>query len=243
MGESEATTGFLPAQGSTGWYDTLLKLLEIRQITKVDKAFLEDQDPKIASHNETKFIAGLKFLGLIDKEGNATEAMDNLSLKGVTRKENLEKVVRKAYCLLFDKVKIKLEETDPNTLINCFKIDYKMGSLTTAEKASRVFVFLAQQAGIPLSEAIVKELGASQESKKTRKEGTKLLKPSKEKKTIRHGDEEEGKYALIPEGMQKMEYGDTFLMFLKKGDKKTRERVAKLVKQFTDAYVQEEETE
>lgn len=166
MSESEATTGFLPAQGSTVWYDILLKLLESRQITKVDKAFLENQDPKIASHNEAKLIAGLKFLGLIDKEGNATEAMGSLSVVGNKRKENLEKVVRSAYCILFDKVKIDLEKAEANTLINSFKSDYKMGSLRTAKEAAKIFVFLAQKAEMALSESIVKELSTSLERKR-----------------------------------------------------------------------------
>lgn len=160
-------TGLLPASGSPMWYDALLKLLESRQITKIDKAFLENQDPKIASGNESTLIAGLKFLGLVDKDGNAKEAMSSLSLKGEKRKENLEKVVRTAYSLLFDEVKLNLAEANADTLTNCFKIDYKMGSLTTAERASRVFVFLAQQAGIPLSESIAGELGASRERKAT----------------------------------------------------------------------------
>ena len=158
LSETETVTGFLPPQGVVVWYDILLGLLENRQISKVDRAFLQNQEPKIASGNEHKLIAGLKFLGLIDKDGNATEAMNSLSLKGEKRRENLEKVVRKAYCLLFEKVKIKLEEVDSDTLINSFKTDYKMKSITTAEQAARIFVFLAQQAGITLSQPILDRL-------------------------------------------------------------------------------------
>jgi hypothetical protein len=240
LGESEAITGFSPPQGSPSWYGALLKILETKQITRVDKKFLENQEPKIASGNETKLIAGLKFLGLVDKEANATQAMNNLALKGETRRENLDNVVRKAYCLLFDVVKIKLEESNANELINSFRTDYKIKSLTTAEQAAKVFVFLAQQAGIPLSKSIIEELTVSQGERKAKKEEDKQLKGKP--KSDRH-IEEKGKYTLIPEGMHKIEYEDTFIVFLKKGDRKTREKVARVVKQFIDTYVEEEETE
>lgn len=196
MSGSEAPTGFLPAQGSTVWYDTLLKLLESRQITKVDKAFLENQDPKIASHNETKLIAGLKFLGLIDKEGNATEAMGSLSVAGDKRKENLQKVVRTAYCLLFVEVKMDLEKAEANTLINSFKTDYKMGSLRTAKDGAKIFVFLAQKAEIALSESIVKELSTSLERKRTTQPVSRKPRQAKEDEQRSAG---EGRQEPIPE--------------------------------------------
>jgi len=164
LSDAEAVAGVAPPQGSVKWYDDFLKILESRNVAKVDKTFLQNQS--MASGNESKMISGLKFLGLIDKEGNATETMNSLSVKGEKRKENLEKVVRTAYSLLFDVVKIKLEEADSDTLVNCFKTDYKMGSLTTAEQGARIFVFLTQQAGIPLSQSIVEKLAVSLERAK-----------------------------------------------------------------------------
>jgi len=164
LSESEPTTVFRPPQGSVVWYDDLLKILETRKITKVDKGFLQDQ--KIASGNENKMIAGLKFLGLIDNEGNASEAMDNLSVVGGKRVENIEKVVRNAYSLLFDEVKIDLEKAEPDTLINCFKTDYGMGSITTAKQAAKIFVFFAQKAGITLSKSITENLAVTKKRKR-----------------------------------------------------------------------------
>jgi len=164
LSESEPTTVFRPPQGSVVWYDDLLKILETRKITKVDKGFLQDQ--KIASGNENKMIAGLKFLGLIDNEGNASEAMDNLSVVGGKRVENIEKVVRNAYSLLFGEVKIDLEKAEPDTLINCFKTDYGMGSITTAKQAAKIFVFFAQKAGITLSKSITENLAVTKKRKR-----------------------------------------------------------------------------
>lgn len=163
---------FLPAQGSIIWYEQILKILDNRRIPRVDKTFLSNQNPKIASGNESKLIAGLKFLGLIDKEGNATPLMDSLSLKGEKRRENLEKVVRTSYTLLFDKLKMDLANIDSDTLTNAFLSDYGMGSPNTANQAAIVFVSLAQKAGLQLSESISKMLTPIE---------TKKIKPNTEK--------------------------------------------------------------
>lgn len=160
-----------PAQGAVSWYRNLLNLLEKRNISKVDAKFLKDGN--IASHNESKMIAGLKFLDLIDEEGNATEAMNSLNIEeGEKRKENLEKVVRNAYSLLFDEIKLDLEHAEPDTLIYCFKSDYRMGSATTAKKGARVFAFLAQKSGIVLSQSIIDKL-IPKERKKTSRSSSK----------------------------------------------------------------------
>lgn len=239
MSETEKATVFLPPQGAAVWYDTLLKLLENRQIQKVDKAFLENQEPKIASHNEGKLIAGVKFLGLIDKDGNATEAMSDLSLKGEKRRENIGKVVRKAYVLLLDEVKIKLEDVDSNTLINTFKTDYKMKSIQTAEQAARIFVYFAQQAGIPLSQSILDNLSTSLEKSKKLAEIAK--KPRGTKKTEeepRENEEEE----LQEKGMYVGKLGDNiFIKLRKSNDRNTREKIAKHAKTLIDLYVEGEE--
>jgi hypothetical protein len=164
LSEGKPETVYLPPQGTVRWYDDFLKLLETRKVTKVDREFLQNQG--IASGNEYTIIAGLKFLELIDKEGNSKEAMDTLSVVGEKRKENLGTVLHKAYSLLFEGVKIDLEHTDPDTLVNCFKSDYKMGSPTTAGNAARIFVFLAQKAGMSLSKEIIEELAVSEEKKR-----------------------------------------------------------------------------
>jgi hypothetical protein len=222
-----------------GWYDILLGLLENRQISKVDKAFLQNQEPKIASGNEAKLIAGLKFLGLIDKEGNATESMNDLSLKGEKRRENLEKVVRKAYCLLFDKVKMKLEDVDPDTLINAFKTDYMMKSINTAEQAARIFVFLAQQAGIPLSQSILDNLSVSLDKAKKLSEIPKKLRGAK-KKEEEKPEETDGE-EITEKGMYVGRLGDSILIKLRKSsDKSTREKIAQRAKTLIDLYVEGE---
>lgn len=176
LSDSKATTRTHPPQGSAVWYDSLLKILETRTITKVDKSFLQDQ--KMASGNEYKMMAGLKFLGLIDEEGNATETMDSLNVVGDRRRENIEEVVRNAYSLLFDEVKMDLERAKPNDLINCFKTDYGMGSVTTAKQAAKIFTFLAQQAEIPLSKPITDGLATKERKRPSRARRKKRQKPT-----------------------------------------------------------------
>ena len=166
LSDSKATTQIRPPQGSVTYYGDLLKLLEKRNIPKIDKSFLEHR--KIAKGNEGKLIAGLKFLGLIDDEGNAKEAMDSLSVVGDKRTENIEKVVRNAYSLLFDEVELDLENAQPENLINCFKTDYGMGSPVTAKQAAKIFTFLAQKAEIALSQSIVDELTIKERKRPTR---------------------------------------------------------------------------
>jgi len=184
LSESEPKTVFRPPQGSVVWYDEFLKILETRTITKVDIGFLQNQ--KIASGNESKMIAGLKFLGLINNEGNASEAMDNLSVVGGKRVENIEKVVRNAYSLLFDEVKVDLEKAERNTLINCFKADYRMRSVTTATQAAKIFVFFAQKAGITLSKSITENLAIT----KKRKRPISVSRRKKKERSESKGDEE-----------------------------------------------------
>lgn len=181
LSESKATTGFRPPQGSVVWYDFLLKLLETRKVPSVDRKFFQDQN--VASGNEGKIIAGLKFLGLIDNEGGSTEAMDSLSVVGDQRKKNLQNVVRKAYSLLFEEVEIDLEKADANTLINSFKTDYNMGSLTTAKQAAKIFVFLAQRANIALSQSIIEKLAVSQVRKRPPPTARRRRKPKESETT------------------------------------------------------------
>ncbi len=163
MSETEEKS-LSPPQASVKSYDELLKLLENRTIPRVDVAFLRDHS--IASQNESKFIAGLKFLGLVDKDGNATEDMNNLCNVESKRKENLEKTVRTAYSLLFEGIKIDLSNADSEVLVSAFKNDYKMGSMNTAVKGAKVFAYFAQKAGIPISEAILTKLAPSIATKK-----------------------------------------------------------------------------
>jgi hypothetical protein len=206
MSETEEKVSHLPPQGAVKPYGEFLKLLETRQVPQIDISFLKDH--KIASGNEGKFIAGLKFLGLIDKDRNATEDMNSLCVVGEKRKENLAKVVRRSYSLLFDTLKLDLEKADSDTLINAFKTDFKMGSVSTARQGAQIFVFLAQQAGISLSPQIEEKLSVSVERAK------KLSEVAKQPRGKKH---EKGPPQGTPEDMHKPLMDDVLARFELKG--------------------------
>jgi hypothetical protein len=212
----EEKVGVLPAKGSVRSYAQLLELLAQRQIPKVDSAFLKDHD--IASGNEREFIAGLKFLGLTDKEGIAKREMNDLCVVGDKRKENLAKIVRNAYSLLFEIVKIDLEKADPDTLINAFKQDYRMGSITTATEGARIFVFLAQQAGIPLSQQIEQNLSVSHERVKRVSEVAKQPRRKKHERTQFEGTSENMHKPLSDDILARFELKDTGYVDIKDKD-------------------------
>ena len=169
----------LPPQSSVKSVEEFLALLENRKVPKVDKNFLQKQG--IARGNENKLISGLKFIGLIDKDGNSTEKMDQLSVVGEKRKENLAAIVRTAYSLIFEEISLDLKKIDPDTLINAFKKDYKMGSIDTATRGVKIFVFLAQKAGIVLSQQITDNLSVDPGKAKKISDSGKRSRPVKPK--------------------------------------------------------------
>ena len=223
-----------PPYGSVKWYDDFFKLLERITIDKVNASFLKAN--KIASGNEYKLITGLKFLGLIDKDGKAKERMSGLRVVGEEFTKNFEKMVREAYPVLLKRI-TSLEKAEPQDVINCLITDYKMAR-STATMGAKIFVFLAQKAEIPISESLAKL--RTPELEVTRKRAKR--KKREPKKTEVFGEKAEAA-SVAPEGMLKLEYENRFIMFLRKGDRSTRERVARIAKQLIDTYVEEEESE
>lgn len=163
--KTEQTSGKVkPPFGSVPWYSDFLKLAKRIKVDKVDVQFLRTHE--ISSEgNESKVVNGLKFLGLINEDGTATEKMKILGFGGEEFQKNLENIIREAYTVLFDTVK-DLEKAKPQDIINCFKGDYYQMAPTTAKTGAQVFVFLAQKAEIPLSQEIIDELAVSEEKKK-----------------------------------------------------------------------------
>lgn len=161
----KASAKVKPAFGSVPWYSSFLKLAKRIKIDRVDVQFLRTHEIS-SKGNESKVVNGLKFLGLVNEDGTATEKMKGLGFEGEEFQNHLEKIIREAYAVLFDTVK-DLEKAKPQDIVNCLKGDYYKMAPTTANTGAQVFVFLAQKAGIKLSEEITKELVVSEERKKT----------------------------------------------------------------------------
>lgn len=167
-----------PPFGAVSWYADFFKLAGRIKIDKVDKELLTTNNI-VPSSNVNTVLGGLKFLGLIDEDGNATETMKGLGVVGAEYQRNFEKMVRPAYAILFDKLQ-NLEQCLADDVINCFRTDYKIAP-STAGQGARVFVFLAKTAGIKLSSSI-EGLGVSLEKKKQTQPTERKNKTRKESK-------------------------------------------------------------
>jgi len=215
MENPKISTGELkPPYGSPKWYEDFFELIQRRKVDKVDSEFLKLSN--IAAGNEYKVIFGLRFLGLIDENGNATDKLKGLMVVGEEFNKNLEKVVKEAYSDLFSKV--NLEKALPQDLINYFIRQYGM-AISTAKEARRIFVFLAQKANIPISEEL---LAAKVERRPAVPRVRRERKPKREVVTP----------AAPPEGIHEIKWGDIWIR-LPKGDKKAASQAKDLI----DLYI------
>lgn len=235
---NDSTKKRKPPYGAVSWYENFFSLLERVQIDKVDAIFLKTNNVVSAS-NVYSVINGLKFLDLIDDEGNATSRMNSLKVVGGEYKKNFQKMVEEAYTSLISKVELEKALTDD--VINRFIREYDM-TRSTATQATKIFVFLARNAGLTLSEQL-QEMKAPERpppDRRKKREKRERKPPSRRK---RKEVTPEGNYVLVPEGMHESRWGDTILMFLRKGNRKTREKIAKNAKRLIDMYLEEVESE
>jgi len=212
-----------PPYGSVKWYEDFFKLLERIHIDKVDAAFLKIHN--IAVGNEYKLVSGLRFLDLVDEDGNATEKMATLRVVGNEFTKNLEKIVRDAYAVLVSK--IDFEKALPSDLVNCLITDYHMAR-STATRGAKIFVFLAQKSEIPISQALADM--RKPELEVTRKRKVKKEKIRKKKEAEEFEEELEEK-----KGMHKIAWGNDILIYLREGDKKMAEKAKVLI----DLYIRD----
>jgi hypothetical protein len=232
MEGTEVSAPNYPPFGSVKWYVDFFKLLERIKIDQVDVRFLKAN--KIAPGNEHKVVSGLKFLNLVDKDGNATERMKSLGVIGDKLTENFERMVRDAYSVLFSKV-VDIEKAIPDDIINSLRLDYHM-ALSTARQGARIFVFLAQKAKMPISKSLAGMRTPELEVSKKRAKGRK-------KKAKSEASKVDLEMPPVPEGMHESKWTNDILMYLRKGTRKTRERIARTAKKLIDMYVEEEEPE
>ncbi|MFC1963522.1 DUF5343 domain-containing protein [Chloroflexota bacterium] len=139
--EGRNTPPYGPARG-------MLQALELLRRTtphRIDSDFLRASG--VAPGNEYKVAGALKFLGLIDNEGRATDKSRLLKTKGITYTQALQEIVRTAYRDLFQGLQEK--EATSDEVYNYFVTEGGMGS-EMATKATRFFVKLCRLAEIEL---------------------------------------------------------------------------------------------
>lgn len=240
-GESAKVERLKPPYGALKPYSDFFDLCERLKIEKVDIQFLKSHEISSES-NEYKVVLGLRFLGLIQEDGTVTEKMKSLNVEGEQFQNALNRIVREAYSCLFEEIK-DFQKAKPQDIVNFLRGDLYSMSPLMAKEGAKIFVFLAQKAGILLSQEIVADLAVSPERMKAAREEkggksdeNKQKKEPKSAKPQHRKGTSEGNYILIPENMIKIEHQDKVLMLLPKGDKKARELAVKIAKQFIDNY-------
>ncbi len=101
-------------------------------------------------------VSTLRFLGVVDDEGRATESMATLRLSNEKRKPEFEKIFRQAYRKLFAIVSAP-QELSSSELLDDFRSQYDL-SLRVAKAAIPVFIKLAEYAGLKEEGSIVGRL-------------------------------------------------------------------------------------
>lgn len=131
------------------WIEKFFDLNQRQKIDKIDTEFVGLNI--MGSGHESKIISALRFLGLIDEDGNATPKLASLRVVGDDFKKNLKTIVADGYHDLISTVVLDIAK--PENLINFFvqRYDYSQAS---ARGALRLFVWLASQADITLSEEV-----------------------------------------------------------------------------------------
>jgi len=166
-----------------GWLEAFLKLIKRIRVEKIDSKWIISNNIGKAG-NESRVVLGLKFLQLIDDEGNVnTEKMTSLKLEGDSYKTALQKIVKEAYSDLLSKVDVS--KAYPTDILNYFITTYGY-SKPPAQSASLLFLYLASQAGIELSEDLKRKNNTSLEKDSTQQ--TSIRRPRKTR-TIQKSNE------------------------------------------------------
>lgn len=212
-----------PPYGNVSWYPSFFELIRTRQFDIFDKERIELNI--IKGSGASQFFIGIRFLGLVEDNGKTTEKFESLRRTGDEFKKNLKKVVEEAYGELL--AKIVIDKAKPENLVNYFMEKHQY-SQTTAKLALKIFVYLCQEAGIPISPDLT----------------APLPKPKTDEKTMNKKVAEKGKREIqheVPKGMHESRWGNDIIICLKKGDRTTREKIANTARKLIDMYVDEEE--
>jgi len=189
-----------PPHGNSSWYETFLDLNQRQKIEKVDLDFVRLNI--VSSKHEYKVLSGLRFLGLIKGDGTATDKLASLRLIGDDFTKNFSGIIREAYKDLFSTIVV--EKAKPENLINFFVQKHEMSS-SAAKEATKVFVFFAKKADIPVSSELL-----STELERRPQTGKGLQKKIKSTPEL-------AKATAAPEGTEELKYGD-IRIWLPKGD-------------------------
>jgi hypothetical protein len=170
MGSSESETAekLKAPYGNVVWYEKFFGLIRSKSWEKIDAAIIEANI--IRGPNATMLFNGLRFLGLVEENGKTTLKLESLRVRGEEFKESLKEVVEEAYVDLLKTV--ALEQAKTEHVLNYFMKTYLYGE-AAARQAMKIFFYLAQEAGIPLSQDLISAKTEKPPKSKSPTEGRK----------------------------------------------------------------------
>ncbi|MCL6096565.1 MAG: DUF5343 domain-containing protein [Patescibacteria group bacterium] len=154
----------------------LLDLLANRSFSEISAQDLIDRG--FAASDATQGVQGLKFLGVLDSKGKATQNMTTLSIRGEAKKEGLKNIIREAYKNIFDTIP-NIESLTRDELYNEFVAQYKL-SPRLASTAVPVFIWLCRESGIAISDKI----SSQNTTKKTSGIKTRAIQKKQERRHV-----------------------------------------------------------
>lgn len=186
-------------------------------------------------------VAALKFLGIINQDGQRTEKMTNLQLKGEERTKAMEEIVKMAYSKLFETVQ-EPNKLGKDELFNDFVSVYQL-STRLATTAVPNFLWLCSEAGLEIVEPMeVKEVRSSMKPHISSKKPIQPAQYSTPPLLNSLGKEEQ----IIDIGIFKLVIpkSDKIIEALMNGEFKTvKDEIKKLSDKFTISETSEKETE
>lgn len=210
--ESGTLEKLKPPYGNVVWYEKFFELIRSKSWEKIDTAVIGANI--IGGPNATILFKGIRFLSLVEESGKTTPKLESLRLRGEEFKQNLKKVVEETYADFLKTVAV--EQAKPENIVNYFIKSYGYGEFT-AQQAMKIFVYLAQEASIPISQ----ELSPAKHEK--------ISTPSRSRAEGRRKETEAPSANIkAPEGIHLLKDGD-ITIWLPEGDKKAAIKAKDLI--------------
>lgn len=190
-----------------GWMENFFQIIKRVRLTKFDTNTVKQYN-LTAAGNEAKLVTALRFLKIIDDEGEIDqEKLTPLKMEGESFKNALDLIIHVAYAEVFQT--LDLNNANSTDLRNFFTGRYGYSQQQTAAAAT-LFSYLCELAGIKISEDIL-SLNQNKIKEHKRKEKTDIPKKNKQvtkslEPQIRNTEEplhrevEDGGYVIIIRG-------------------------------------------
>lgn len=137
-----------PPYGSVSRLSLMFSLFSTHSFPQITSSFLKSRG--FSGSDASHTISALKFLGIIDNEGNKTEKMSKLQLKGEQYSQAVLEILKDSYAKMFEAVK-EPNNLSKDDLYNDFISIYGLsGRLATTAVPN--FLWLCKEAGLQTAE-------------------------------------------------------------------------------------------